>query len=609
MRAPGFAVAYVAFVGYVRRTRSSDSHEQDTLNGVKHLSPLAGSSDKLEQDLHFGFQTLQNVSFSSEPRRPRQAKATSLLLLALNSVAMMLPSGSHRSSVPLRRAESRRARRYATARMTEQSEASEDQAESATSDPPNRRVVVMCEPTPFTYVSGYKNRFQAMIRHLVEKGDEVLVLTTGPDAPSSFAGAKVLQGWTFYNRFAPWVPETFALSPKTFRAVKEFKPDLIHTTTPSCICFTAKIYALALNVPYVCSYHTALDKYIAGYCGILTPTVGWIYRTSMRLIHRSADVVLATSSQALADLRRWGLAWCGYDKKRWWHSLPFLRPSRSRQELPEVLQVWSKGVDSDTFHPRFNDEDMRSKLTDGHPEDPLLVFVGRMAPEKNLKFFRDVTEKLQDTHGLANVRMAFVGDGPTVPELKEHFKGTKVVFTGELEGEELSKAYASADVFFMPSESETLGFVVLEAMAAGTPVVAVAAGGIPDIIQKDGEGAFLYSPGDVDAAAALVAPLLKDASFRESQAVKGRQKVSQWDWRAATDNLRIQYEDAIRLYRFKRRGRPLRRVCQAAKLWLLVKILPRIWQASKDPSRLLEGLKQASKALPFRGMRHGEVKA
>ena len=72
------------------------------------------------------------------------------------------------------------------------------------------------------------------------------------------------------------------------------------------------------------------------------------------------------------------------------------------------------------------------------------------------------------------------------------------VFTGTLQGEELSQAYASGDVFVMPSESETLGFVVLEAMSSGVPVVAARAGGIPDIIPEDQEGktSFLYTPGD-----------------------------------------------------------------------------------------------------------------
>ena len=75
-------------------------------------------------------------------------------------------------------------------------------------------------------------------------------------------------------------------------------------------------------------------------------------------------------------------------------------------------------------------------------------------------------------------------------------------------GEDLWSAYASADIFVMPSESETLGFVVMEAMASEVPVVAVRAGGIPDIINKDKEIGFLYPSGDADEAAALVKGLV-----------------------------------------------------------------------------------------------------
>lgn len=83
---------------------------------------------------------------------------------------------------------------------------------------------------------------------------------------------------------------------------------------------------------------------------------------------------------------------------------------------------------------------------------------------------------------LPNVRLALVGGGPDSEPLKEHFKGTRTVLTGQMTGEALSQAFASADVFVMPSETETLGFVVLESMASGVPVVGADAGGIPDLI-------------------------------------------------------------------------------------------------------------------------------
>lgn len=118
------------------------------------------------------------------------------------------------------------------------------------------------------------------------------------------------------------------------------------------------------------------------------------------------------------------------------------------------VTVWRKGVDIDVFNPAFRDTSMRSRLSDGHPKDTLLVYVGRLGAEKRIKDLKAVLEALPD------VRLAIVGKGPQEQELREHFKGTKTVFTGELRGEDLSSAFASADVFCMPSDSETLGFVV-----------------------------------------------------------------------------------------------------------------------------------------------------
>ena len=135
---------------------------------------------------------------------------------------------------------------------------------------------------------------------------------------------------------------------------------------------------------------------------------------------------------------------------------------------PLVRRYVRLGDQEVVFHPRFRSEAMRSRLTGGHPEAPCVVHVGRLGAEKNIGALKEVLALLPK-----GSRLAVVGDGPARQELEEHFKGTDTVFLGMLQGEELSAAYASGDVFVMPSETETLGFVVLEAMSSGVPVVAV----------------------------------------------------------------------------------------------------------------------------------------
>jgi sulfoquinovosyltransferase len=90
-----------------------------------------------------------------------------------------------------------------------------------------------------------------------------------------------------------------------------------------------------------------------------------------------------------------------------------------------------------------------------------------------------------------------------------------LLLQGMMKGLELSQAYASGDIFVMPSETETLGFVVLEAMASGIPVVAVAAGGLTDILTAPGKTGLLYQPGDYQQAAQLVKQLIEDPQYKE----------------------------------------------------------------------------------------------
>lgn len=135
------------------------------------------------------------------------------------------------------------------------------------------------------------------------------------------------------------------------------------------------------------------------------------------------------------------------------------------------------------------------------------------------------------------------------------FSGMPAVFTGTLQGEELSQAYGSGDVFVMPSESETLGLVVLEAMSSGVPVVGARAGGIPDIIPRDDEGktGFLFDPGDVEDCLSKLEPLLRSRELRETIGKAAREEMEKYDWRAATRKIRNeQYNAAIWFWRRKR---------------------------------------------------------
>jgi sulfoquinovosyltransferase len=276
------------------------------------------------------------------------------------------------------------------------------------------------------------------------------------------------------------------------------------------ILYAAIFYARVMCIPLVMSYHTHLPSYAVNYMGFI-PGIEKFAWDLIRWAHSRADLTLVTSPQMQEQLISEG--------------------------VPRV-DVWRKGIDTERFDPKFKSAEMREIMTEGHPDDFLMVYVGRLGAEKRLKDIKQMMAKMPDA------RMGFVGAGPQMEELQDYFKGTKTKFMGQLGGDELSQAFASADAFVMPSDSETLGFVVLESMASGVPVVGANAGGIPSLI-KDGDDGFLVEPGDVDGFVGRLKQL-QDAKRCAEMGKRARAEAERWGWEAATSVLRnVQYEKAL----------------------------------------------------------------
>ena len=143
----------------------------------------------------------------------------------------------------------------------------------------------------------------------------------------------------------------------------------------------------------------------------------------------------------------------------------------------KTVGLWRRGVDADAFSPVFRSTAMRAEMTQGNSDETILLYVGRLSPEKQIEHIRPTLDQLPNT------RLVIVGDGPARAELERRFAGLPVTFMGYLRGRRLSHAFASADIFVFPSRLETFGLVVIEAMAAGLPVVAARVGGVGDIVE------------------------------------------------------------------------------------------------------------------------------
>jgi glycosyltransferase involved in cell wall biosynthesis len=206
------------------------------------------------------------------------------------------------------------------------------------------------------------------------------------------------------------------------------------------------------------------------------------------------------------------------------------------------VRFWPPAVDGSLFHPRQHSPAMRDRLSRGQADRQLLLTVSRLAPEKNVGFLADVLDRFP------NACLAVVGDGPQRAELERRFAGRNAHFVGYLKGAELAAAYASADAFVYASETETMGNVVLEAMASGCAVVAPRAGGIPSLV-AEGETAMLYAPGDLEDAVRVTRMVLGNDGRRGQLGAAARKAVEDWNWEQSIDRVRQVYLESIREFR------------------------------------------------------------
>ncbi|MGV1013446.1 MAG: glycosyltransferase family 4 protein [Methyloceanibacter sp.] len=215
------------------------------------------------------------------------------------------------------------------------------------------------------------------------------------------------------------------------RAIEAVRPDYIHIATEGPVGFMTRRYCRKMRRPFTTSYHTRFPEYVSAR---LPVPESWCYGLQRRFHNASAGTFVATPSVE-ADLKARGF---------------------------RHLMRWSRGVDTELFRPRpvrlFGAE-------------PVFLYVGRIAVEKNIKAFLDL-----DLPG----RKVVVGDGPQAASLKRLY--ADVLFAGPMQGEALAQVYASSDVFVFPSRTDTFGLVLLEALASGLPVAAYPVSGPKDVL-------------------------------------------------------------------------------------------------------------------------------
>jgi len=301
-------------------------------------------------------------------------------------------------------------------------------------------------------------------------------------------------------------------TPRTFRQIRDFGPDLMHCFHPIMIGMAGLLYGKRLGVPIISSFHLDI-AHMATFYGmtllgaILKRTVTWGFNQS--------NYSLAPSRLVQAQMVKDGIHNVG---------------------------LWRRGVDERTFHPSNRDDAVRYELTNGHPEDTLLLYVGRLAPEKRLDQLKTVLEKVPGT------RLALVGGGPDRENLEKHFAGLPVNFVGFRSGKALARAYASADIFVFPSAFESFGLVILESMASGVPVVSARVGGAQDMI-REGVSGYTCEVGDTEGLVEGVKAILAEPGRLAQMRIEARKDAERQAWPVMMDEL-------VDCYRAVLDGRP-----------------------------------------------------
>jgi glycosyltransferase involved in cell wall biosynthesis len=349
-------------------------------------------------------------------------------------------------------------------------------------------------------VNGVVRTLTRVVAELRELGDHVEVIS-----PDQFS--------TFPLPTYPEIKLAVGAHEKAQERFKAFEPEAIHIATEGPIGLAARRICLEWKLPFTTSYHTRFPEYVSARLP-LPLAAGYAY---MKWFHKpSGRLMVAT---------------------------PTLREELARHGFRNLSQ-WSRGVDTEVFRPRApGDRD----VFEGLPR-PVFLNVGRVAVEKNIEAFLGL-----DLPGSKVV----VGDGPQREELAAAYPDVR--FAGAKFGADLAAHFAGADVFVFPSLTDTFGLVLLEAMAAGTPVAAFSAAGPIDIIPGSGAGAL--APGQTDG--------LREAALACLELDRGavRAFAEQFSWRACAEEFRrnLQPYPEPEKSRFWRRLRRLARLRRSAR--------------------------------------------
>jgi len=328
-------------------------------------------------------------------------------------------------------------------------------------------------------LNGVSLTMQKLFEHLDKKpGIDYIVFAPGPGTEKNKNIVRLPSMKFFlYPECRISMPNYFLVS----KTLDNFKPDMIHISTPFSVGLCGLLYAKKRGIPVTAVYHTNFNDYLTYYRLNFLDRATWSFFT---WFHNHCDVNYCPSIHIKEELSLRGI---------------------------KNLELWVRGVDTEFFTPKYRES---LPIPYYHiNRKTVLLYVGRVAAEKNIPILMRAMELINRGYP-DRVHLFIVGDGPMLEQV-ERWAPANVTCTGYLTGVSLAKMYANADIFVFPSTSETFGNVILEAMVSGLPVVGAFAAGVRDNL-VDGVNGISCKPDDPISLAYGVAKLLKNESLRRT---------------------------------------------------------------------------------------------
>lgn len=371
-------------------------------------------------------------------------------------------------------------------------------------------------------MNGVSRTLGHLVNAVTQRGGEVRVFTTSDPRADPMPN---VTRWPSIP--CPRYPELRLSAVDHRRAVaalREYQPTLIHAATPFGLGMSARSAARTLGIPFVSSYHTSFAAYASFYGASRLEDLVW---SALRLFHNGGDRTFCPTHAIRSDLEQRGF---------------------------ERVSVWGRGVDRERFSPLKRSRVMRENM-EGPNGRIVVSYVGRIAREKGIGDVIDAANRLYGTD--SRISFAFAGDGPHLDHCVRSAPPS-CRFMGRLEGEDLAAFYASSDMFVFPSETDTFGNVLLEAMATGLPIVAAESAPSREIV---GNGARWYEGGSGAQLALSLTSLAWNPEARRELGGASWARAANHSWDAVFDAMFLEYDAAILRHRqgplmTAERGRP-----------------------------------------------------